>query len=385
MTSLKVSLVKVAPLFFALSVVTAVFADDTYQHVTLKGKWLVEKSGEGMLDPQTSALTLWRGKLLSLSDRSAHLSQQKQIHIIDADHGVVAETSLKMVMSANVKNSCFAKYLAGKPDFEALVVDPNNDRNFIVATEDAYQEKLSPACQQRFGNTGSTDYPSLLVQLTLNDNNTLLMTHVRPLKFNASFNVGNFSNDGIEAMAFGQNNVLYLGLEKDSKSSARIFSLQVRKDFWQSDDFIQVLDTQVMLPEFKKGQHPINGMDYLHVKGHLGYLVAAARNDDQLWIIDLAKQKPTKIIAMSFLAPIKEGSEQCIGNIDNKNDSVQGWELIRNTSLEGVAIDNDRIWLINDPWKAHYLDNVKCLSNQDNYKRMTPLIFSLPIADGWTN
>jgi len=361
--------------FLAIYLSTScVLADENiHQQVTLQGKWLIEESGKTMLDPQTSALKLWQGKLLSLSDRSAHETQQKQLHIINPANAIVAKESLKMTLSTQVKESCFSAYLADKPDFEALAIDPNNDNVFFVVTEDArIGVQLSTDCQQRYQKTGSTKYPSLLVRLELDNSNVLSMTHVRALQFPASYNVGNFPNDGIEGMAFGKNSTLYLGLEKDNKGVARIFSLPLSYNFWQSDKFAPVEDTEVKLPAFKKGRHPINGMDYLPAKNHPGYIVAAARNDNQLWIIDLDKQKPTKVISMEFLAPVTGEDKQC-------ND----WELIGNTSLEGVAVAKDKIWLINDPWKKHYMDNVKCESNRDKYKRLSPLLFSLPISKDW--
>lgn len=349
---------------------TCVLADDTnYQQVTLKGKWLVEESGHTMLDPQTSALKLWRGKLLSLSDRSAHMSQQKQLHIIDPDSAVVAQESLVMTYSSHVKDSCFYPYLADKPDYEALAIDPNNDNVFVIVTEDARNGvQLSKACQQRFNKTGSTKYPSLIVRLELDNKNNLSMTHVRPLQFDAAFNVGNFPNDGIEGMAFDHSNTLYLGLEKDAQGHARIFSLPLTEHFWQQDEFAIVEDTQVSMPKFDKGNHPINGMDYIAVKNHPGYIAAAARNDNQLWIIDLAKQQPTKVISLQFMAPVTDDTKHC-----------NGWELIGNTSLEGVAVAQDKIWLINDPWKKHYTDNVKCQSNRTKYQQFSPLLFSLTL------
>ncbi|NQZ23564.1 MAG: hypothetical protein HRT53_16110 [Colwellia sp.] len=359
--------------FYLLVVSTAVADDNIHQQVTLKGKWLIEESGKSMLDPQTSALKLWRGKLLTLSDGSAHSSQQKQLHIIESSTGLVDKKSMTMVLSENVENSCFSKYLADKPDFEALVVDSANDGVFIVVTEDARtSEQLSVACQKRFQNTGSTVYPSLLVRLKLMNNNVLLMTHVKPIQFKLSDNIGNFPNDGIEAMAIGKNATLYLGLEKDNNDNTRIFSLRLTKHFWRTDGFIQVEDTGVLLPRLTDGGHPINGMDYIPIKDHLGYLVAAARNDDQLWIIDLEKQKPTKIISLKFLAPI--AGEGC----HNSN-----FESIIYTSLEGVAVDGDKVWLINDPWPKHYIDNVKCAANRKKYKNLSPLIFSLPISKQW--
>lgn len=356
-----------------LSATCALADDSIHQQVTLKGKWLVETNDKVMLDPQTSALKLWRGKLLSLSDRSAHESQQKQLHIIDPSDAIVAEQSFKMMMSNQIKESCFYPYLADKPDFEALAIDPNNDNVFIIVTEDARDGvQLTAACQKRFQKTGSTKYPSLIVRLEIDKNNILSMTHVRPLQFAASYAVGDFANDGIEGLAFGKNNTLYLGLEKDSKDLARIFSLTLSDNFWESDEFAPVVDTKVVLPAFEKGAHPINGMDYLPVDNHPGYIAAAARNDNQLWIIDLANEKSTKVISMQFLAPVMSNDDQC-----------KSWELIGNSSLEGVAVADNNIWLINDPWKAHYKENVKCESNRHKYESFSPLLFSLPISKQW--
>jgi len=361
--------------FLAIYLSTSyVLADEiSHQQVTLKGKWLVEENGKVMLDPQTSALKLWKDKLLSLSDRSADLSQKKQLHIIEPSTAVVAEESLTMTLSNNVKASCFYQYLADKPDYEALAVDPNNDNVFFVVTEDARKGvQLSKECQRQFKETGSTKYPSLLARLEIDENNLLEMTHVRPLQFDEAFNVGNFPNDGIEGMAYGKNNTLYLALEKDNNGLARIFSLELSEKFWRSSEFAPVVDTQVILPSFEKGRHPINGIDYLPVDNHPGFIAAAARNDNQLWIIDLARVKPTKVISMTFLAPVVSENIQC-----------NGWERIANTSLEGVAVANDNIWLINDPWKTHYMDNVKCVENRNKYQQFSPLLFTLPISKQW--
>ncbi len=365
---------KLLPFLAAYLCATCTLANDNIQQqVTLKGKWLVETNGKVMLDPQTSALKLWRGKLLSLSDRSAHESQQKQLHIIDPSNAIVADHSLEMTMSDEIKASCFYPYLADKPDFEALAIDPNNDNVFIIVTEDARDGvQLTASCQKRFQNTGSTKYPSLIVRLEIDKNNVLSMTHVRPLQFSASYAIGDFANDGIEGLAYGKNNTLYLGLEKDSKGHARIFSLPLNDKFWASDEFAPVVDTNVVLPSFNNGRHPINGMDYISVDNHPGYIAAAARNDNQLWIIDLANEKPTKVISMEFLAPVKSHDGQC-----------KEWELIGNSSLEGVAVTRDKIWLINDPWKAHYIENVKCESNRHKYESFSPLLFSLPISKQW--
>jgi len=67
---------KLILILLTFTVITNVLAADD-QSFTLKGKWLVETNGREITHPQTSAFKLWRGKLLSISDRSAVQSQQK--------------------------------------------------------------------------------------------------------------------------------------------------------------------------------------------------------------------------------------------------------------------------------------------------------------------
>jgi hypothetical protein len=359
-------------IFLSMSLVAIANGDS---HITLQGQWVTEPDGRAMLDPQTSGLKAWRGKFISLSDASADKSQQKQIHIIDGSNGVLSEISLPIKLSKRVKQSCFSRYLADTPDLEGLAVDKKDDKIFYVVTEDArIAGDLSESCQKRFKNTGSTPYPTLLLRLALQPDNTVLITHVRPIQFHPSFKVGNFSNDGIEGLATGKDDTLYLALEKDSHEKARIFTITITKEFWQSSDFIPVEDPGFFTPSFTKGNHPINGLDYLAVENHPGYLIAAARNDDQLWIIDIAKTKATKVVSLEFLAPT---------GIDD--GSCNAWDDLNNTSLEGVAVEGNLIWLINDPWKKHYKANILCESNAVKFKSFSPLIFSLPIDPNWMN
>ncbi|GAB5379946.1 MAG: hypothetical protein Alis3KO_14890 [Aliiglaciecola sp.] len=344
-------------------------------YISVKGQWLVETNGDVMLNPQTSGLKLWRNKLISVSDASADVSQQLQLHVISKDDARVASQSLPMQMSARVGQSCFGPYLNDSPDLEALAVDPRDDRVILVVTEDATRSVgMSQECQLRFNNSGSTDYPTVLIRLELQDDNTLLMTHARPLQFASEYSIGNFPNDGVEALAFSPDGTLYLGLEKDITNHARIFSLAINDQFWSTDDFAQVIDEKFDIPQFDSGTHPINGMDYLQVPNHKGFLVAAARNDNQLWIIDIEKQRPTKVVPLQFLAPTNSQDKTC-----------PDYELMDNSSLEGVAINGDTIWMVNDPWKRHYLDNVVCETNRSRYEKFAPLLFSMPIQPNWLN
>lgn len=351
-------------------------ADTQQDKVTaVNGYWLTDDNQQVMLDPQTSGLAKWRGGLVSIADGSAKPINRLKILIIDPAAANVTIPKQKFEMSERVKESCFAGYLAAEPDFEALVIDPDNDNVFILVTEDASRTgSLSDNCAARFADTGSTEYPTLLVRLELISNGQFVMTDVRPLKYKSEFEIGNMPNDGIEGLAMSQDRTLYFGLEKDANGQPRIFSTKILPSFWSSDEFIDVDAPDVQLPKFTSGSHPINGMDlYAHPNGK-EYLLAAARNDSQLWVIDLSGEKPSNIIDMHFMAEVIGADKDC-----------PKWEKMDNASIEGVAVDGDTLWLINDPWKVNYHKNIQCETNRSSYEKMAPLLFSLPINSAWFN
>ncbi len=338
----------------------------------LDGVWVTDAQGTAMRDPQTSGLVAWRGKLLSISDRSAVPKQRMTIHVIEPKSGQLQIPGFPISLSDTLKSSCFADYISGNPDLEALLVDPQNDRVFYTVTEDASMTSLSPACQQQYADTGSTDYPTVLVRLELQDDNRVLMTHARPVRFAAEFGVGNFPNDGIEGLTMDDERQLYLALEKDNQGHARIFQVMMGDRFWETDDFADVKDSQLILPSYEKGNHPINGIQYVAGLGSQGAIVAAARNDDQLWITYLDRKTPTDVINLTFWAPTEHGQNA-------SGSQCEAMELMDNSSIEGVAVLDNDLWLVNDPWKQNYGKNIQCESNKSRYESMAPLLFSLPV------
>jgi hypothetical protein len=364
------TLIGVFTSFLACSNSHSVASPDT-DRVVLKGQWITEPNGQVMRDPQTSGLTFWNGQLMTLSDRSAHPSQRLRLRAIQAKGAKLTAKNMPMILAEHVKSGCFGDYLATNPDLEALVADPRESGVFFTVTEDASsQGQLNGSCLQKYADTGSTDFPTLLVRLQIQDDGRVVMTNVRPVQFASSFMVGNFPNDGIEGLALGTDRTLYLALEKDSKGNARIFSTTLTDNFWQADDFISLVDTRVKLPKFVQGNHPINGLDFYQY-GEKSYLLAAARNDETLWIIDLAGVDETRIVSLVFQAPVM------------LTEGCTKWELMDNASIEGVAVVGQTLWLINDPWKKVYMQNVLCEKNRANYLMMAPLLFSLPIQANW--
>jgi hypothetical protein len=336
--------------------------------VVTVGHWIKKQNGKVMFDPQTSGLVAIDGKLLTIADASADKSQQLKLHTIDPATSTLLSSSSTFSFSSKVRRSCFYNYLSTEPDLEALAVDPRDTDVIYTVTEDATRTgALSPRCESQYSTTGSTDYPTLLVRLARKNNGDFAMTHVRPLQFPASFNVGNFPNDGIEGIAMSADGTMYLGLEKDIAGQPRIFSVNIDDDFFSTTDFAVVKEPKLLLPKFSSGNHPINGLT-LHNVNDQAFLLAAARNDDELWIIDVAGEQPTLKIPITFMV---KGAGSC-------EDYVMD-----NASMEGLVTMGNTLWIINDPWEKNYLKNASCKADEEKYKDLAPLLFSVPIKASW--
>ena len=358
-------------------------ASPNYYTTTVIGKWIVEQDGSFMVDPQTSGLTYSDGFVYSVSDASANIHQVRKLHKLSVDTGQIIEKIGPIQLTKDIaENSCFANYLNDKPDYEGLVTLPNSKYEWLVVTEDASRgDKISSECLAKYADANFTHYPSLLVKLTLIDN-TLMLTGVRVLQFAATDNVDKrlsgskaIENDGIEGVAITRDGKILLGLEKDASEKPRVFELNYEQTLFDTvDEFVEVKDSGLLLPDFMSYKSPINGMDvYYPNEKSTGFLITAARNANQLWILDLAKQKPASIVDLNLYAPSNTTMDCAIIH------------KIRNTALEGVAVHENTLYLINDPWKQEYPKNIICAQDKENYEGMSPLLFSLPIDAAWFN
>ena len=97
-------------------------------------------------------------------------------------------------------------------------------------------------------------------------------------------------------------------------------------------------------------------------------MLGAARNDNELWVIDVSGKKPTKRIPITFDVAGDENCEQY---------------TMDNASMEGVVVIKDTLWLINDPWEKNYLKNATCDAHLSRYEDLAPLLFPLKINNAW--
>jgi hypothetical protein len=350
------------------------FTPLTFAEQALSGQWVRDEQGQTMLDPQPSGLTWWHDELLMLGDQSAEPSMRMKLFRLDPKTSAYKTAPVNIEVSAEVRAGCFGDYLINSPDLEALTWDRIDDTTLITVTEDASRAQLSPACSKKFSQTNSTAYPTLLLKISTDKTlSKATITAVRPVQFPLEAQVGNLPNDGIEGLAIDDHQNLYLALEKNMAADPAIFKTRLTPDFWAKDNFVKVIDANLTLPPIDKNGHPINDLEFMpsSIPGHPGYLLAVARNDDQLWIFDLTNRVAPYVEQLSFYVPT-DNSGLC-----------PVFERMVQTALEGITINNGKIYLINDPWKQHYQDNIQCDANAENFRRNSPLMFNMNVDPRW--
>ena len=353
------------------------FSVSAAEALPLQGQWLTDTSGRTLLDPQSSGLTLRHAELIHIGDNSAASAQRNVLMKIDPATGQLNAAPVKITVAEPLTRGCFGPLLTAYPDWESLTWDRQDDTTLITVTEDSSNYQLTGECASRYADTNATPYPTLLVKIKIDKAlSKAEIVAVRPVQFPAEAKVGNFANDGIEGLAIDNDNQLYLALEKNQANAPMIFSTAYDDNFWQDEQFVKVKDTGFILPLPDGGNHPINGLDYLaHPdSSHPGYLLAAARNDNQLWILDLSRQKPPLVQSLEFYAPTYSA---------NTNPPCPAYEKLDNTSIEGVAVSDKLVYLVNDPWKSQYLKNIQCPANAEHFKLFSPLLFQLDISPQW--
>ncbi len=354
--------------------VLASLSGDLNAETALTGQWLTDLEKQTLLDPQTSGVTFRKGELVVVGDQSAHESTRMKLFRIDPNTAAAITQPIQITIADSLKNSCFYNYLADKPDLEALTWDRLDDTTLITVTEDASAYKLSNECSKKFNQSNSTAYPTLLLKIQVDSALTRAeIVAVRPVQFPLEAKVGNFPNDGIEGLAVDDHQNLYLALEQDIANKPKLFKTRLTQDFWLRDNFVKVIDANLTLPVLDDNDHPINGIEFLPspILGHPGYLVAVARNDDELWVFDLTNRIPPYVQKLSFYVSTDD-SGLC-----------PAYDKLVQTALEAVTIHNGTVYLINDPWKQHYADNIQCGTHTDKFKRMSPLLFKMPVDPRW--
>lgn len=374
MKSLHTVFASVLTLTILMCTTFSVSAEHPVTTFNAAGKWLIDQQHQTLVNPQSSGFTWRHNEIIHLGDNSAAEHMRNKLLRVNPETAQLNAAPISITVSDNILNGCFGELFSQYPDYEALTWDRLDDTVLVTVTEDSSFITLSPECKARYGVTNSTDYPTLLVKIKTDKALSFAkITAVRPVQFPASAEVGNAPNDGIEGLAFDNAGNIYLALEQNAANAPMIFQTKYDSAFWQQDDYVKVQDSAFALPLPDTKDHPINDLDYLPSPkiGHPGYLVAVARNDDQIWIIDISQHQRPFVQQMAYYAPTPP------------NSTCPAYEKMVQTAVEGVAVHSDTLFLVNDAWKKHYPDNIQCPDNAENFNKFAPLMFTLPVNPLW--
>lgn len=338
----------------------------------LTAKWLNDSRIEQTYfpDPQPSGLTFWEGKLVSISDASALEQNRRRLHFIDPNTAKVTFSETYMV-SPDLATHCFTEYFKVRPDLEALAKDPLQDNTFITVTEDASLfTGYSLECAEQYQSTGSTEFPTVLVRLRYDErSNRLLVIGLRAVQFDINDAIGNSPNDGIEGLV-ATSSTLYLGLEKDSYNQAQLFTIEYSLTFWESEQFAIAQKMPVNFPNYNPNRpNPINAIDLFEWRGDT-WLLAAARNDNELWWVNL-----TEVGHPIYRTQLRY-------RLANPNGCPE-FEFLDNASIEGVAVSGNQLYLVNDPWKRNYAKNIQCEAWREAYEAFAPQLYQINLDTAW--
>ncbi len=340
--------------------------------LVLPAQWLNDSRIEQAYfpDPQPSGLTFWNGQLVSISDASASEQNRRRLHFIAPTTARVTFSETYSI-SPDLATNCFTEYFTVRPDLEALAKDPLQDNTFITVTEDASRfANYSPECAQQYQATGSTVFPTVLVRLQYDNlTNSLMVIGVRAVQFDPKDNIGNSPNDGIEGLVATASK-LYLGLEKDNHNQAQLFTIDYSFDFWEHDEFAEAKNKRVNFPNYDLNRpNPINAIELFQWRGKT-WLIAAARNDNELWWVDLS----------DFTQPIYRTEIRY--RLANPAGCAE-YEFLDNASIEGIAISENQLYLVNDPWKRNYAKNIQCDAWREAYEAFAPQLYQIDLTTAW--
>lgn len=378
------------------------------EQIEVVGKWIMHPDNSFVINPQTSGLTFMGERLYTISDASADTSLRKKLHELNTTTGTLLKDSVinnNLAIEQRFDDGCFNAYLESRPDYEALVALPSKDNQppqWLLVTEDGSRgQAIVGRCLSAFENKSNfTRYPALLVRVTLLGEQ-LTITGIRALRFEAGMgtdkealveklrerNNGRWSdksiansqeNDGIEGLTITRDGRLLFALEEDGNELPRVFELSYSDDLFKQVDtrttpasFLTLRDSDLQLPVVAPNSSPINGIDiYYPSETGQGFLIAAARNTDRLWIVDLETKQTIKILDVSFYTPPAD----CNDGQANK---------MKRVAIEGVAVKGKSLFLVNDPWTEKYKENQGCEIDKEGYEANAALLFELPIDDAW--
>jgi hypothetical protein len=299
--------------------------------IKVRGTWVLD--AEGRSSPvrlearprglQTSGLVFRRGELWSVGDQRSEFPGC----LFRLDPGTARligkPLTLELAPQGEKENPELAAY-RGIPnsDFEGLALDPLDPRTLFAITED----KTPWIVEIRLEETDAKDSPRFkprLVQLT--------PVHFPP-GIKSWRDNPNYRWEGLAVSDDGK--TMYLAFERAEDNLPRLcqLSLESARSGKGANPEVMALpfDSVPRRPDKEQALLNLNDIQFIRLEGRPA-LLAVARDQERLLVIDLDRKEIARIVDLDLLDPSGGAIE---------------W-----VSPEGLAFDSatDRLWLINDP------------------------------------
>jgi hypothetical protein len=320
-------------IIFLLVLHTALFAQLPYSaHYP---RWI---RNDSLSSDQTSGITFLRhteaGKEFFIADDSGYLRRL----IISHD----TEFTIHDLVLAPSVAAYFAPF--PKKDFEEIAFDRKTGKVYLSVEGDGPEFKKFVGIFELFFANNSIYNDTIVAVQKL-----LFQPQDEFLKYTAD-------NIGFEGFTMDEH-YFYAGLE----------GFQTGKDFGDST-YLYVVDKRTsnivkMIPTKPLGIHTMCGL----FSTENGKLLVMDRNQAKLFYIQVDKDLNARVIASLNVPP-----------------AIPGYTQFPYThALESVTVDDEQnIYLVDDPWKSHYIPpskifNVLDKKTQDNFRDFIPVIYKL--------
>lgn len=324
---------------------------------TLLGRWVLDSAGKPIPPReferglQTSGLLFYKGVLWSVGDQRSeypgHLLRLKP------ESGWIMDKPIRIQVERDSKKSpLYRKYQSIRnPDFEGIALHPFKIDTFLGVTED----KHSWVVEIKISNPTAKNARASITEITQID----FAEGVEAYRGDSNYRL-----EGITISR--KKKLVYLAYERMKDGLPRIFTLSLLDATSggkiRPEEFMNF--TSVPIREDKKrARLNINGIDIVHVNGE-EVLLAVARDQERILIIDPNQAKVTGVVDVAFQSP--DG------------------EKIFWVSPEGIAADlkSNRLWIINDPdsIRGNYRLSKNKVS-QNNFAAFAPMLFESPLAE----
>ena len=361
---------RILPLFWVLLALlrTAGVASDETLPTTLeiRGRWILDTEGKPVAPEsfrrglQPSGLVWRNGVLSSIGDQRSQFPG-RLFRIDPTSARLVGTPGPLTVTPAQIASS---RHFAGfaelpNPDFEGITLHPGRSGTLFAVTED----KLPWIAELRSteGRTGRP--PHALAVSVVNLTELRFPAGLTPWRGKTNFRIEGIA---VSDDASDDTRTVYLAYERAADDLPRILTTSLAATRSGKTTRLEILPIDfASLPrrsDKKRALLNINDIQFLRHEG-APYLIAVARDQERLLLIDLEARKVARRIDLELRDP--------------RGRAVH-W-----VSPEGLAFDekSDRLWIVNDPDSVR--GNYKLLGEESasgHFASYAPLLFETRLS-----